>query len=111
MKIEDFNNHMNGLNLDNGMPKEISLLAIIEALLDGKPQKQNNGHLIVPPWLYEVKESSIEIQGGLGKLAALQIVDKTALTMLKEQKPYIKIIRTKEGTYEAEVPLQFEAMG
>ncbi len=96
MKIEEFNNHMSGLNLDNGMPKEISLLALIEALLDGKPQKRKNRHLIVPPWLYDVEDSAILLH--LGQDLRIPLApdneDNNFLPNLKEQKPYIAIKET-----------------
>ena len=106
MEIKEFNEYMNKFDLVNVLPKEIGLLTIIESLLDsiaGKWKKLDEGCFIVPPWLYNVKDSFIVLFLG-EKSLEIKVKNSDLLSVLEEQKPYIRVIE-KGGIFEVEAPL------
>lgn len=106
MEIKKFNDFMNKFDLVSVLPKEIGLLTIIESLLDSnanKWKKRDEGCFIVPPWLYSVKDSFIVLCLG-EKPLEIQVRNSDLLSILGEQKPYIRIIE-KGGIFEVEAPL------
>lgn len=106
MEIKKFNEYMNKFDLVNVLPKDIGLLTIIESLLDsnaGKWKKRDEGCFIVPPWLYSVKDSFIVLCLG-EKHIEIQVRNSNLLSVLGEQKPYIRITE-KGGIFEVDAPL------
>ena len=111
MEISKFNKYMKKFSLLEEIPKEMSkeigLITIIEILLDtidkkGKVKMRNIGCFIVPPWLYDIKDSSIVLH--LGDITEIN-VRKDLLEAMKEDKPYIKIFEEKEkGGFIVEIP-------
>jgi hypothetical protein len=105
MEIAEFNKYMRRLELANEIPKDIGLLMIIESLLDektGKWKKLKKGHVIIPPWLYDIKDSFIILNFGEGTME-IKLTDNGLLSVLKEQKPYIKMI--EEDGWKIDAPI------
>lgn len=110
MEIREFNEYMKRLESINKVPKEIGLLMIIESLLDekaGKWKKLKKGHIIIPPWLYDIKDSFIILNFGEGPME-IKLTDNCLLSVLKEQKPYIKMIEEEGWKIEAPISVQDE---
>lgn len=61
------------------------------------------GHIIVPPWLYEIKDRFIVLHFGEEPME-IEITDNGLLSELKEQKPYIKMNKEKEG-WQIDAPI------
>jgi len=107
MEIKEFNDYMNKFDLVNVLPKEIGLLTIIESLLDsnaGKWKKRDEGCFIVPPWLYNVKDSFIVLCLG-EKPLEIKVRNSDLLPVLGEQKPYIRITEKGGIIFDVEAPL------
>lgn len=112
MEIAEFDEYMRRLDITNEMPKEIDLLVIIESLLDRKAVKWKRlkkGHIIVPPWLYDIKDSFIILNFGEGPME-IKLEDNDLLSFLKERKPYIKMIRENGWKIDASISAPDEEM-
>ncbi len=111
MEITKFNKYMKKFSLLDEMPKEMSkeigLITIIESLLDtidkkGKVKMRKTGCLIIPPWLYDIKDSSIVLH--LGESTEVN-VGEDLIKAMREDKPYIRIFEEKEkGGFIVEIP-------
>lgn len=110
MEIGKFNEFMKKFvlldEIPNGVPKEIGLLTIIESLMDkidkkGKVEYRKEGILIIPPWLYDVEDSSIILN--LGELKQEINVKEDLIELIKKRKPFIRIIK-ESGHFTLEIP-------
>ncbi len=110
MEIGRFNEHMKKFRLLDEMPnKEIGLITIIESLLDmidkkGKVKMMKKGCFIIPPWLYDIKDSSIILH--LEDDTEVNI-RKDLIEAMKKDKPYIRIHEEKDG-FAVEIPVKEE---
>lgn len=110
MEIGKFNEHMKKFTLLDEIPnKEIGLITIIESLLDmmdkkGKAKMRKIGCFIIPPWLYDIKDSSIILHFGDDTEVN---VNKDLIEAIKNDKPYIRISEEKNG-FTVDIPVKEE---
>lgn len=110
MEIKKFNEFMGKLDLGHGH-KEIGLLAIIESLLEqnaGTWKKKEEGFCIIPPWLYDVRDSFIVISIS-EEPVEINITNKDLLSEIRERKPYIKVneeLNDERGGFMINIPYQ-----